>query len=153
MKVTIDTTGMRYCRKCKRSNLIIDRHHMGYDSYVGRFVSKIRRNYLKFEGCCDLCKSCHMRVHWLYYPYVQIWWRVHRFKSTKELIVAATKLHADLTELCTQWLNNKINAPPMPTTWSDHWGKMADSSDESNPGQRGYQPRGSSRTKGKPATG
>lgn len=104
MRITIDTTDTRtVCQKCERTGIIISRHHKGFDSYVGRFNAKVRREYQQFHDCCPLCDDCHMEIHWLYLPFVQEWQAAGVFTPK-----AALALRTLLIDVCDQWLSGSL---------------------------------------------
>ena len=97
MRLRIDLTEVPHCSKCKTSKVVISRHHMGYDSYLGIYNRRIARDYDKFLDCTPLCDECHMEIHWIYIPIVKDW-KVWTFAGV-------AVLRAKLIEVCLAWLN------------------------------------------------
>ncbi len=115
-KVSVDTSEMKQCAKCKVTNTYIYRHHKGNDGYLGWFNRGIARNYKRFLECVDLCFDCHCEIH---FHYDTVYMRVWFAKNAR----GATRLRKTLIQYCNDWLVGKGKALTVPNKYKRQFAK------------------------------
>lgn len=112
LKVDLSQTRPQCCTKCgKRKSLF--RHHMGNDGQLGSSNKWIAENYCKYLDCVPLCNRCHMIIHFIYVPLVQVW---VDFSSNGVL-----RLRKHLIVICKMWLDGKIKNPAVSKEFKVTW--------------------------------
>ena len=111
-KIKVDLTQTYVCAKCGSPREVV-RHHMGFDSFVGRFNNKIGRQYAQYNDCVNLCELCHMYIHYNYKPIIQR----HMDYSPRGVLRLRTKL----IHYCKQWLAGKIKGRKPSKDFIEQW--------------------------------
>jgi len=108
-KARLDTTNLRECTKCHRSDKPVFRHHKGFDSLTGLHNKSIIMSYHKYLDCTLLCEDCHCEIHFIYERYVKNW--INRTAH------GARQFRVVLIGVCDDWLAGRVKTPSIPAVY------------------------------------